>query len=152
MFSAVHLHLAVNHSPLYGEVFAFFLVLIGVIRRNRTLVTAGYVFAIFAAAGAIVSDQSGDGAARYLKQANLAGVDMSLVREHDQAATFAVASTCIAAALSVVAMWLGRGRERRRWLDIVIIVVMAWSISVVARVALLGGRIHHQEVRPVVQA
>ena len=44
--SVVHLHLAINHSPLYTELFAFFFVLIGLIRKNRAWVTAGLVICI----------------------------------------------------------------------------------------------------------
>ena len=41
----VHIHLAINHSPLYATLFAFFFLLIGMIIRNRSIATAGLVLA-----------------------------------------------------------------------------------------------------------
>jgi hypothetical protein len=34
-------------------------------------------------------------------------------------------------------------------MEIVIAILIFWSLTVVARTALLGGRIHHPETRPV---
>ncbi|HUJ13099.1 MAG TPA: hypothetical protein VL284_04835 [Thermoanaerobaculia bacterium] len=141
----VHIHLAINHSPLYATLFAFFFVLIGVIIRNRTVVTAGLIIAIIAALAAIATDLTGDQAAHIIKSSPpIAGLDPQLIREHDEAAGWFVTSSCIAGGAALIALFY-----RRRWLEIAVIVLLAWSFSVVARTALLGGRIHHPEVRAV---
>ena len=152
MLSPVHLHLAINHSPLYCEAFAFFLLLVGILRRNRTLVTTALVVTIIAAICGIVADKSGDGAEHYLRKANppLAGVDLDAIREHEEAAGWFVTPACVTAVAAIVALWWGARRERPRWLEIVILVAIAFCLSIIVRVALLGGRIHHQEVRAVV--
>lgn len=146
MIQADHLHLAINHSPLYAETFAFFLLLIGTIRRNRTLVTAGLVTAVIAGLCGATAYWTGDGAADILQKANIAGVDTQAIGLHELAAKFGLASTLIVGVASLVALWW-----RRRWLEIVIIVLALWSVAVVVRVASLGGRIHHPEVRDVVR-
>lgn len=151
--NAVHLHLAINHSPLYATLFAFFFVVIGMILRNRTVVTAGLVITIIAALCGIAAYWSGDQAADIIDHSPpIAGVDKTMIGIHDQAATFVVVSTCISAAFAIAAMILGRRRGARpRWMEVVMAVLLLWSISVVVRVALLGGRIHHPEVRAVVR-
>ena len=61
-------------------------------------------------------------------------------------------SSCITAGLAIVALFLGRKKAQRpRWMEIVVLIFILWSFSVVARTALLGGRIHHPEVRAVVR-
>ena len=152
MIHADHLHLAINHSPLYAETFAFFLLLIGTIRRNRTLLTTGLVMAIIAALCGYAAAWTGDGAADILKKANppIAGVDTQAIGLHDQAATFVLISGSITGAVAIVALWWGRRGTRPRWLEIVLIVLALWSVTVVLRVATLGGRIHHPEVRAVI--
>ena len=142
----VHLHLAINHSPLYATLFAFFFVLIGVIRRNRTVVTTGLIIAIVAALCALAADFTGNKAADIIGHSPPIGVDTTLIHEHDLAATFVVISSCICAGVALILFFF-----RRRWLEIVLVVLLAWSFSVVARTALLGGRIHHPEVRAVVE-
>jgi hypothetical protein len=137
-FSAVHIHLAFNHSPLYAELFALCLVIFGLSKAKRDFVTAGLVVAIIAALCGIAADLSGDGAANFLTKANppIAGVDTKLIKEHD--------------VMAIVALFIGHKRGvRPRWLEVVIAIAILWSLTVVARTALLGGRIHHQEVRAV---
>jgi hypothetical protein len=145
----VHIHLAINHSPLYATLFAFFFLLIGMIIRNRSIATAGLLIAIVAALCGIAADLSGDRAADIVKNGPpIAGMDTTLIKEHDQAAGWVVISSCVAAGLAIVTLFVGRKRgQRPRWMEVVMLVVLLWSFSVVARTALLGGRIHHPEVR-----
>jgi hypothetical protein len=152
MFSAVHLHLAINHSPLYAEAFAFFLLLIGTIRRNRTLVTSGLVVAIVAALCAFAAGYTGDGAAEIVKKANppIAGVDVQAIGLHDDAAGWFETAAYVTGGLAIIALWWGRRGTRPRWVEVVMIVATIFSLSIVVRVALLGGRIHHPEVRAVI--
>jgi len=149
-FSAVHVHLAINHSPLYGEIFAFCLILFGLIRKRREFVTAAFVVCIFAALGAIASDLTGDKAADFVTHAKppIAGVDTTLIKEHDLAANFCVISSCVTGFFAIVALFVGHRRGTRpRWMEVTIAVLIAWALSVAGRTALLGGRIHHEEVR-----
>jgi DMSO reductase anchor subunit len=149
-FSAVHIHLAINHSPLFGEVFAFCLAIFGLLKGRREFVTAGLVVAIIAALCGIVTIQSGDRAADYLTKANppIAGVDTTLIREHDLAAGYFLTFSCITGGLAIIALFIGHRRGARpRWLDWVLVFLMLDCTAIAARTALLGGRIHHQEVR-----
>ena len=152
MFSAVHMHLAINHSPLYSDAFAFFVLLVGIVRRNRTLVTTALVVTIIAAVAGIATNTTGDGAERFFRKAQppVAGVDLDAIHEHEDAAGWFVAPACVTAAIAAFALWWGSRRERPRWLEVVILIAVAFCLSIVIRVALLGGRIHHQEVRAVV--
>jgi hypothetical protein len=145
MIGPEHLHLAINHSPLYAETFAFFLLLIGTIRRNRTLVTTGLVVAIIAGICGSAAYWSGDEAADVLSKANIPGVDPQTIGLHELAAKFGLAATAITGVAAMAAL-----RWRRRWLEIVIVILALWSVTVIVRVALLGGRIHHPEVRAVI--
>ena len=146
MIQADHLHLAINHSPLYAETFAFVLLLIGTIRRNRTVVTTGLAMAIVAGVCGSAAYWTGDEAADVIQKATIAGVDTQAIGLHELAAKFGLAATAITGVAAIAALWW-----RRRWLEIVIIILSLWSVSVIVRVALLGGRIHHPEVRDVIR-
>jgi hypothetical protein len=152
--SAVHLHLAINHSPLYAELFALVLLLIGLPRRNRSLVTAGLVVAIIAAFCAIGADITGDAADEVIDNSPpIAGVEKTLIAPHNDAATYFLVVACIAGALAATSLIIGwRRGERLRWLDILITVTVLVSLLAAGRTALLGGRIHHPEVRAVTGA
>ncbi len=154
MFSLVHLHLAINHAPLYTESFAFVLLLIGTLRRNRTLITTALVIAVAAALSALATDFTGNGAADFLKSAKppIAGVDLHAIREHDQAAGYVVWTASITGVLALVAWWRGRRSEHPRWMLYLVLFAIAFTLSVVLRTSLLGGRIHHEETRVAVQS
>jgi hypothetical protein len=75
----------------------------------------------------------------------------SSVREHDDAAGFALWSMLIIGALSAYTWWRMLRREREGlppvWLRVVVAVVALWSCSVVVRTAYLGGLIVHESPR-----
>ena len=148
-----HLHLAINHSPLYSELFAFGLLVIGLLARKRTLVTAGLVIAIIAALCAYAAIWSGDGAAEIIKNSSppIAGVDKTLIGPHEDAADYFATSAYITGGLALISLIIGwRRGERFRWLDTLIALAVLFSLSIAVRTALLGGRIHHPEERAVV--
>lgn len=147
--SVVHLHIAINHSPLYAELFALGLLLFGLTRRNRTLVTAGLVAAIIAAFCATATYMTGERAKDTLENAPpIAGLDKMLIGTHEESAEYFLVAACITGALAAASLIIGwRRGERLRWLDILIAVALLFSIAVAGRTAYLGGLIHHPEVR-----
>jgi hypothetical protein len=151
-FSAIHIHLAINHSPLYAELFALCLILFGLWKARREFVTAALVVAIIAALCGVAADLTGGKAADFLTKANppIAGVDSKMVGPHDDAAGWFVTVSCVTGVLAIVALFIGHRRGARpRWLEVVIAIAILLCLTVAARTALLGGRIHHPEVRAV---
>ena len=147
----VHIHLAINHSPLYAELFAFFLLLIGMLRHNRTLATSALVVTIIAALCAVAADLTGDQAKDIIEHSPpIPGLEKTMIGPHDEAAGYVVISACVTAVLAIATLFVGRRRgERPRWMEVVVLLAIAFSLSIVARTALLGGRIHHPEIRAV---
>jgi len=150
--NAVHLHLAINHSPLYAEMFGFALLLIGTIIRNRSVATTALFVAIVAALCAIGADVSGDQAADIIDHSPaIAGVEKNLIGPHDEAAGYFLVAACVTGALAMAALIVGRKKDvRPRWIEMVVLIALLVSLLAAARTALLGGRIHHPEVRAVV--
>ncbi|HYS55571.1 MAG TPA: hypothetical protein VER58_17570 [Thermoanaerobaculia bacterium] len=148
----LHIHLAINHSPLYATLFAFFFILIGMMIRNPSIVTAGLVITIVAALCGVAAYYTGDQAADIIKDGPpIAGVEKTVIGPHEQAAVFVLVSSGVAAGFALITLFVGRRRPARpRWMEVVMVIVLLWSLSVVVRVALLGGRIHHPEVRALI--
>src|SRR5437879_6335265 len=105
----VHIHLAINHSPLYTELFAFFLLLIGMIIRNRSIATAGLVVTIIAALCAIAAYATGDQAKDIIEASPpIAGIEKTMIGPHEGAAGWLLAAACITGVVAIVALFLGR--------------------------------------------
>src|SRR5438094_558415 len=76
----------------------------------------------------------------------IAGVDKILIKDLGLAANFFVGSSCITGFLAIVVLFIGHRRGARpRWMESVMAILIAHSLSVAGRTALLGGRIHHEE-------
>jgi hypothetical protein len=145
----VHIHLAINHSPLYTELSGFLLMAIGIGRRNRTLVTAGLVFCILAAISGGAVFFTGDHAKEIIEGGPpIAGVEKLLIGPHESAATNFLIISLITGGLAIVALFFGRGgRPRPLWFEWLIVFLIFVSFFLAAFTGLLGGRIHHPEVR-----
>jgi len=147
----VHVHLAINHSPLYASLFAFGVLLVGMMIRNRSVATSGLVIAIIAALCAIATYTTGDQAKDIIDSSPpIAGVEKTMIGPHEDAAGWFITASCVTGVLAIVALFLGRKRERPRWVEFVVMIALLFCLTVVARTAVLGGRIHHPEVRAVV--
>ena len=150
--NVVHLHLVLNHSPLYTELFAFALLVIGLLARKQTLVTAGLVVAIIGALCAFAGGWTGEGSETILKNSPpIAGVDQKMIEPHAQAAGYFIIAAYVTAGLALISLIIGwrRAGGRFRWLDGLVALCVLVSFVAAGRTALLGGRIHHPEVRAV---
>src|SRR5438105_2022704 len=121
--------------------------------RRRSIATEGLIITIIAALCGRAADLTGDQAADIIKNSPpIAGVETTMIGPHDQAAGWFVISSCVTAGLAIIVLFFGRRRgQRPRWMEVVMLFALLFSLSVVARTALLGGRIHHPEVRAVVR-
>jgi len=150
--SFVHVHLAINHSPLYATLFAFFFLLIGMMIRNRSIATAGLVITIIAALCAIATYSTGDQAKDIIDASPpIAGVEKTMIGLHEDAAGWFLGASSVSGVLAIVVLIVGRKKGTRpRWMEVVMLFLLLFCLSIVVRTALLGGRIHHPEVRAVI--
>ncbi len=108
--------------------------------------------AILSAGCAFAAVYTGDGAESFIKQSPpIPGVDKALIEPHSQAADYFATASYITAGLAFISLIIGwrRASGRFRWLDGLIALCVLVSFVAAGRTALLGGRIHHPEVRAV---
>ena len=135
-----HLHLIVNHAPLFGSLFALPFLVFGVIRGDERAFRSGAILLVFASAGTALSLFSGDGAAEFVSERIPDGGLELRIRTHEDRADVAAALT-FAASLVAAA---GSLRFKR------VLSVGAAGLAAVAVVALAlaaeaGGAIRHAE-------
>ena len=144
--SAAHIHLLLNHIPILGSIFGVLLLLYATLKKSDEIKRVCFGVFVIAALMTIPVYLTGDGAARIVR--DLPDVSRDIIREHDNAATFAIISSELLGAVSLLAWWLTRnGKRLATWMLIVVIVLAVWSSSVVMRTGQLGGQVRHSEVR-----
>jgi hypothetical protein len=146
MLSGAHLHLLINHAPLFGAIFALALLVASYLWAPDVLRRAALVVLVFTALTAVVADLSGDPAEDAIR--GFPGVQRAVIHEHEEFAdkSYIAASIVGVLALAALVRWrrvpVPQGATFTALAGAVIVTgMMAWT-------ALLGGRVRHTEVRP----
>lgn len=143
--NAAHVHLMVNHLPLFAVLFGGGILALGLLRNDRTIKSIGLSFAIVAGVGAFVSVQSGERSEDLVEA--LSGTDTKALEVHEDAGKAAGWAAYLAALLALAALVVPTEREtlkgRLEWATWAAFVV---ALVMIARAADIGGAIRHPEL------
>jgi hypothetical protein len=143
--NAAHIHLVLNHAPLFGVLAGIVLLLWGLLRRSYEVRLASYAAFILSALAAIGVYITG-GAAESLIE-DLAGITESAIERHEDIAKIAMVAISATGALAAVAFFVERsGFAVRRSVLAALLVVAFVAFGVVGYAANLGGQIRHTEI------
>ena len=144
--SAVHIHLLVNHAPIFGAFFALALLVASFFYAPEVLRRTAFVVLIGTALAAAAADLSGDPASRAVR--GLPGVRRDVVHNHDEMAGDAFTAAAILGVLALGALVKWRRAPLPRSVAYVSLGLAAIVSGMMAYTGLLGGQIRHTEVRP----
>jgi len=146
LFSGAHLHLLVNHAPIFGVLFGLALLVASLVFAPDVLRRTAFVVLIGTAMAAAVADYSGDPAEDAIR--GFPGVRRELIHDHEEMADKAY----IAAGLLGLLALGGLVKWRRTPVPSSATIVSIFGAAVVSGMmvytGLLGGRVRHTEVRP----
>ena len=144
--TGVHLHLLVNHAPLFGALFALALLAASFIWAPDALRRTALLVLVGTALAGVVAYLTGDPAEDAIR--GFPGVRREVIHEHEELGekSFAIASVVGVLALGALVRWrrtpLPPGAALGALAGAVVVSGM------MAYTALLGGRVRHTEVRP----
>jgi hypothetical protein len=143
--NAAHLHLMVNHLPLFAALFAGVLIAAGMMRKQVALTNAGLMIAVVAGLGAFAAARTGEGAEEIVSE--LAAVSEGAIEPHEEAAEAAMFAAMGLGALALIALASpARMAKARRAASIGALIMAVVTFGMVARTANLGGAIRHPEI------
>lgn len=143
--NAAHVHLVINHAPLFGLVAGVVLLGWGVLRRSYEVRLASYAAFILSGIAAIAVYLTG-GAAESLIE-DLPGIAESAIERHEEMAKIALVFICASGIVAVMAIFAERGTlALRRSVLATLLVVALVALGVVGYAANLGGQIRHSEI------
>lgn len=144
--TGVHLHLLVNHAPIFGAVFALALFLASYRWAPDVLRRTAFVLLIFTGFAGVAADLTGQPAEDAVR--GLPGIRREVIHEHEE---LGQKSYIVAAVVGVLAIGLlVRGRNLPISSGVAATGLVASLIvsGMMAYTGLLGGRVRHTEVRP----
>jgi uncharacterized membrane protein len=143
--NAAHLHLMVNHLPLFATIFSGLLLAAGLLLKQKPLSQAGLALAIVAALGAFAALETGEGAEDMVE--DLPGVVRGTIHDHQEAAEAALWSTIVLGAFALGALALPvRMAEAKRKATLGALALTLVAFVLIARANNLGGHIRHPEI------
>lgn len=143
--NAPHLHLLVNHLPLFATLFAVALVAAGLYWKEQPVTKAGLIFAVVAGVGAFVAAQTGERAAEVVE--HLPAVSETTIEAHEEAGKAAMWASVIFGASALVALAVPERMPGIKMVATVGSLAMALvAFALIARAAYLGGFIRHTEI------
>ena len=141
-----HLHIALNHLPVFGVLFLLLLLITALLRKSAELTRVTLWAWIALAAVTVPIHSTGERAFEDLMQDP--AVEDRFVKPHDDAAGQAVTAVFVLGVLAAVGLFLSRrGRPTPRWILFSLLVGSLLAFLLMARAANLGGQIRHPEVR-----
>jgi uncharacterized membrane protein len=141
-----HLHIMLNHVPLFGSLFAALLIAWGLLRKSEDVLRLGLALAFVVGIATWGVQLTGEPAEEVIE--NLAGVSRRMIHAHEEAAEWATYIIAAAGVIALLALLLVRRRHRAaRGLSILALVISLVGFAAVSRAALLGGEIRHPEAR-----
>lgn len=146
MFTGAHFHLLVNHSPIFGSLFALALLIASYFTSADVFRRAAFVVLIATAIGGAAADLSGDAAEDAIK--GFPGVRRDVIHAHEEMADKAYILADILGVLALGALLRWRRRPVPPGAALVAVLATAFVGGAFIYTGLLGGQIRHTEVRP----
>jgi hypothetical protein len=153
LFTAVHLHLALNHVPIIGLAVASLPVLIGILFHSRGALASGLLAVICCAGAMPVIMETGEAARDAFfdgsVQPDLDKPGYDVLRQHAGRAKATAPVVYAAGILALVALLaLIKFPRQAAWIGWAVLVGNLLSVSLSVWTAEAGGRIRHVEFRP----
>jgi uncharacterized membrane protein len=143
--NAAHIHLMLNHVPLFGAVAVTILFVVALALRQESVARAGLVVALLTAAVAVVVYLTGEPAEELVE--NLPGISEPVMETHEE---IALVATLVVGAFALVALYglvAFRHGVTMRFTKLLLVLSLL-PLAGMAYTAYLGGQIRHSEIRP----
>ena len=146
MFSGAHLHLLVNHAPIFGALFATALLIISYFAAPTIMRRMALVILIVTAIGAVFANKTGEPAEDAIRR--YPGVQRSIIHEHEEMGEKAYYIAVVLGLAAIFALYKWRNRPVPGGFNVLMILASAFLSGAMVYTGLLGGRVRHTEVRP----
>ncbi len=146
MLSGAHIHLLVNHAPIFGSLFALALLVASWFTSPDVLRRTAFVVIIGSAIAGATADLSGDSAQDAIR--GFPGVKREIIHDHEEMGDKAYLLGGVLGVLALGALIKWRNKPVPTSASVVMFAATAFVSGAFVYTALLGGQIRHTEVRP----
>lgn len=140
-----HLHLLINHLPVFGSIFGALVLAHGLWTKSFQTKVAAYNLFIISSIGAVIAYLTGEAAEESVE--NIQGVSETLISQHEDSAKIALAALIILGAASLIGLYMTIKKSTlTRMVAIITLFISLISFGLIARTGYIGGQIRHTEI------
>jgi hypothetical protein len=141
----VHLHLVLNHVPLFGSAVGSLLLVVAMLRKSGELKRVAFAMLVVTALLTLPVYLTGEPAEEVVE--HLAGVAKPAIEVHEEAAKIAFVAMLATGAIALTSLVLFRsGRIIPNWFTATVFAMCIVTYLLMARTANLGGKVRHTEL------
>lgn len=141
-----HLHLILNHLPIFGTLFGLALLAVGLLRNSEELKRISLIIFVLMALAVVPTFLTGESAEEHVK--NLPDVSEAYTESHEAAAKVSLAVTLLLGVISAATLVLSIRRMKAAvWMAFATLVTALLVGGSLIYTASLGGQIRHSEIR-----
>ncbi|MBS7788194.1 hypothetical protein KIH23_12880 [Flavobacterium sp. CYK-55] len=141
-----HWHLAVNHLPIILPIAGLIVLICSLIFKSDAVRKSAYVLLIIAALTAAVSMKTGEEAEELVE--HMAGIEHSMIHEHEEAAEGFAVLMYILGVVSIVGIWAEVKKATwGKWVIYLVLVLSVVAIYMARITGTTGGEVRHTEIR-----
>lgn len=145
MLSQAHIHLLINHLPIFGSLLGALVLIHGLWTKSYQTKVAAYNLFIISALGAGIAYITGEAAEETIE--NIQGINESVIEMHEYVASFALATVGLLGLLSIYGAYLVyKSSAVAKTMAYLILLTSLMSFILLARTGYLGGKIRHTEI------
>lgn len=142
---ATRIHLFITHLPVFGLFFGFFILLFGMLRKDKGVKVIALSMMIVAIAGGFIASQTGEFAEETVE--SIAGISHDAVELHEESAEATMLFLAALGVFSAIALYLEiMGKRFAKQTLMIVLGLSAFAFYFVARTAMQGGKIRHTEI------
>ena len=145
--NGAHLHLILNHVPVFGLLFGLIILAVAQLRQNRDLAQTGMFALVAIAIITIPVYLTGEPAEEIVE--HMPGFSEEILERHEWAALIAIFLTEIVGILALVGLVVHRPpKEMPGWFLPTLLFLCLVAVGWVGWTSSIGGQISHEEARP----
>lgn len=144
---ATHIHLIVNHIPVFATFFSLLLLAWGLYRSNDSYLFLSFIGFILAAVAILITYESGEAAEEIVEQMSVIGHDV--IERHEEAAGWAYWMTIILGIFGILGILFQRIQTSTMSYFYPLVFIFAMlTVGSQINTAYYGGLINHPELQP----
>ncbi len=142
-----HLHLLINHLPIFGSILGGLVLAHGLWTRTNQTKIAAYNLLVISSVGAVIAYLTGEAAEESVE--NIQGISKDLIEQHEDLAVIALVALSILGVASLIGLFLTiKKSPLSRMVAVVTLFISLISFGFIARTGYVGGQIRHTEINP----